>query len=334
MRAKQRAHRRDLGQAASSTPTRTASSAPSSPPIWQAVALLKAQPHKNFGLKRKDKRDLQTDQLLFSKVFNYVDQVLNVLQPELYLRPEQPMGLALANCHEKGVLIPSFVVGADLLQGRPEKELAFAIAQQLTFMRPEHFLRTCCPRPSQLKVVFLAALKMANPRRRSRRREAVEVGPVSSTPCAARLHAGAARAARAGGAASSCSPRPRPTSTSGTRPSSSPRNRAGFVLCNDLEVAAKMVSHRAGRSAASRQGQDQGAGALLDLRGVLPRAEPAGAEHRPVGQPATGASGDRQRPGNRQPATGNRQPATGNRRPGCGPHVIRELEIALFLSAR
>ena len=44
--------------------------------------------HKDFGLKRKDKRDLATDQPLFSKVFNYVTQVLNVPQPEVYLRPE------------------------------------------------------------------------------------------------------------------------------------------------------------------------------------------------------------------------------------------------------
>ena len=50
-------------------------------------------------------------------------------QPELYLRPESPGELDLANAREKAHLVPSFVVGAGLLQGRPEKELAYVIAQ-------------------------------------------------------------------------------------------------------------------------------------------------------------------------------------------------------------
>jgi hypothetical protein len=85
--------------------------------VYQAVALLKSGEHKQFGLKRKDKRDLTTDQALFSKVFNYVTQVLNIQQPEVYFRPEQQGGMQLANTKEKGVLIPSLVVGAELLAG-------------------------------------------------------------------------------------------------------------------------------------------------------------------------------------------------------------------------
>ena len=69
--------------------------------VSQAVALLARQEHKEFGLKRKDKRDLATDQPLFTKVFNYVNQVLGVPQPELYLRPEQPGELELANARRR-----------------------------------------------------------------------------------------------------------------------------------------------------------------------------------------------------------------------------------------
>ena len=68
-------------------------------------------------------------------------QVLGVPQPELYLRPESPGELDLANAREKAQLIPSFVVGASLLQGRPEKELAYVIGKKLTLMRPDHFVR-------------------------------------------------------------------------------------------------------------------------------------------------------------------------------------------------
>src|SRR4029077_69347 len=109
--------------------------------VSQAVAGAKAREHKEWGLKRKDKRDVANDQLLFSKVFNYVVQVLGVPQPELYLRPESPGELDLANAREKGVLLRSFVGVSGLLQGRPEKELAYVIGKRLTFMRPDHFVR-------------------------------------------------------------------------------------------------------------------------------------------------------------------------------------------------
>jgi tetratricopeptide (TPR) repeat protein len=133
--------------------------------VSSAVAAAYAKEHKDWGLKRKDRRDVQNDQLLFSKVFNYLVQVMGVPQPELFLRPESPGELDLANAREKAQLIPSFVVGASLLQGRPEKELAYVTGKKLTFMRPDHFVRwpTVVPTLAQLRVVFLAALKLSQP---------------------------------------------------------------------------------------------------------------------------------------------------------------------------
>jgi hypothetical protein len=72
--------------------------------VSQVVSAVRAKEHKDWGLKRKDRRDVATDQLLFSKVFNYVNQVLGVPQPELYLRPESPGELDLANAREKNQL--------------------------------------------------------------------------------------------------------------------------------------------------------------------------------------------------------------------------------------
>jgi tetratricopeptide (TPR) repeat protein len=134
--------------------------------VSQAVAAVRAKEHKDWGLKRKDKRDIATDQLLFSKVFNYVNQVLGVPQPELYLRPESPGELDMANTREKGQLVPSFVVGASLLQGRPEKELAYVIGKKLALMRADHFVRwpTVVPTVAELKVVFLAAMRLVSPK--------------------------------------------------------------------------------------------------------------------------------------------------------------------------
>lgn len=131
--------------------------------VWQAVALLKSGEHKQFGLKRKDKRDLSTDQAVFSKVFNYVTQVLNISPPEVYFRPEQQGGMQLANTREKSLLIPSLVVGAELLQGRGDKELAFPLASYLTKLRPEHYLRLTIQTNTELGIAFLAAIKLVQP---------------------------------------------------------------------------------------------------------------------------------------------------------------------------
>jgi tetratricopeptide (TPR) repeat protein len=133
--------------------------------VSHSVAAIRAREHKDWGLKRKDRRDPTTDQLLFSKVFNYVSQVLSVPQPELFLRPESPGELDMANARDKGQLTAAFVVGSALLQGRQEKELAYVIGKKLALMRPDHFVRWphVVPTVSELKVCFLAALKLVQP---------------------------------------------------------------------------------------------------------------------------------------------------------------------------
>ena len=209
--------------------------------VSSAVAAAYAKEHKDWGLKRKDKRDVQNDQLLFSKVFNYLVQVLAVPQPELYLRPESPGELDMANAREKATLTPSFVVGSALLQGRPEKELAYAVAKKLTYMRPDHFVRwpTVVPTMAQLRVVFLAALKLSQPSFTVKPEVAQAVGQyldllrrlvppqmmeqltvVVQKFIATKAEADITRWARAVDY----------TST-----------RAGFLMCNDLDIAARLV---------------------------------------------------------------------------------------------
>jgi tetratricopeptide (TPR) repeat protein len=204
--------------------------------IGPVVAGLTAQPHKKFGLKRKDRRDLANDQLLFSKVFTYVTSVLNVQQSELYLRPDQQTGLLPAHTQE----CPSFVVGADLLQGRPEKELAFAIAKQLTYLRPEHFVRNVFPAPSHLRVVLFAALKMVNPKFPVPETDLPEVEKLEKM-VVGKMHAShleqlATVVRKFSSGQGGVDLNRWWTATELTA------NRAAYIICNDLEVAAKMVS--------------------------------------------------------------------------------------------
>jgi hypothetical protein len=208
--------------------------------IWQGAASIRAQPHKSFGLRRKDKRPIETDQLLFSKIFYYTAQVLNVPPPEVYLQDDQPGEILLANCIDKNQLVPSFVVRQNLLQGRPEKEIAFAAAKKLCFMRPEHYLKMALPTNTELKTALMSALVLV----RSdfpvppdmRQNVAVYLPEMQKRippQMAEQLHAVVGRFLQAA---------PEVNMAQWGHAVEATSHRVGFVICGDLETAARMVS--------------------------------------------------------------------------------------------
>jgi len=205
-----------------------------------AVTQVKARPYKEWKIKRKDRRDIATDQLLFSKVYNYVSQVLNLHEvPELFLRQEMRGGMQMATANEKGGLVPFVVVGADLLQGRPEKELAYVIARELSFLRPEHFILKSVQTVAELKVLLFSAMKMVNP--------AVQVPPDLGQA----VDATAAQLARLvppgnleglAGVVKKMAELSDPADLGKwLQAVDYSANHAGFLLCNDLEVAAAVI---------------------------------------------------------------------------------------------
>jgi tetratricopeptide (TPR) repeat protein len=130
--------------------------------ISQTVIAIRAHEHREYGIKRKDRRDLATDQLMLSRVFVYASQVLGVSMPELYLRQDWAGDMEFVSAREKQQLCPALIVGAGLLQGRQEKELAYALGKRLTLLRADHVMRwpRIVPQVSELKAFFLAALKL------------------------------------------------------------------------------------------------------------------------------------------------------------------------------
>jgi len=134
--------------------------------VAPALGAAIGHPLKHYRLKLKERRDLATDQLMFSKLFNYASQVLNLeVNPDLYLKPDQPIGFMSACALEKGQLRPFCIAGQNLLHGRNDKELVFAIAKELSFFRPEHFILRVVPQltPGLLKVLLFAAMKLVAP---------------------------------------------------------------------------------------------------------------------------------------------------------------------------
>ncbi|MEZ4399395.1 MAG: tetratricopeptide repeat protein [Kofleriaceae bacterium] len=209
--------------------------------VWSGVAAMHAYPHKELGIKRKDKRPLATDQVMFSKIFYYVGQVLSVPIPEVFLIADQkPADIQLANFTEKNELCPSFVVREHLLSQKTDRDIAFLSARRLTFMRPEYYLKLLLQTNTELKVALLSAISLVRPdfpvppdvfplvqqykpeiQRRLNPAVFEQLAVVVNRFIQAAPQVDLARWGHAVDAAS---------------------HRAGFVVCGDLEVAARLVS--------------------------------------------------------------------------------------------
>ena len=162
--------------------------------------------------------------------------------PEVFLvEDNKPADIQLANAIEKSELCPSFVVRPHLLQGKSEREIAFLSARRLTFMRPEYYLKMLLPTNTELKVVVLTAIVMVQPRFPVPP-DMVQLVQQYLPEMQKRMPPHAARAARRWSCSGSSRRRPRSTSRSGATRSTRSSHRAGFVVCGDLEVAARMVS--------------------------------------------------------------------------------------------
>ena len=247
---------------------------------WQGVAAMKAFPHKDFGIKRKDKRQLQGDPLMFSKLFYYVAQVLNVPLPEVFLvEDNKAADIQLANAIEKTELCPSFVVRPHLLQGKNEREVAFLSAR-----RPDVHAARVLPEDAA------ADEHRAQGRRADGDRDGAAALPGAAGHGAARAAVPArdaeAHAAARDGAAGPRRPEVHPGGARDQPREVGPRGRCGLA-----SRGLRGVRRSRGRSAhgvrgaghrrwSAGEGQDQGARALLDQRGVLRRPRPDGPDDR------------------------------------------------------
>ena len=208
--------------------------------IWQGVASRMGGPHKKFGLRRKDRRKIETDQLLFSKIFYYVAQVMDVPLPEIYLQEDQPGEILLANCLEKGRLYPSFVVRRDYLQGRSEKEIAFVSAQKLSYMRPDHYLKLALQTKTELKTALLSAIVLVKrdfpvpPEMQMHVQQYLpEMRSRISPQAMEQLNGVVNRFLKAA---------PRVDMATWGHAVEATGHRLGFILCGDLDTAARFVS--------------------------------------------------------------------------------------------
>lgn len=127
--------------------------------ILPALRRAKVQPVQRFGLTDRERQDPASSSVALVRAMGLAGAALNLpLMPLIYLRPQQPGGLAY---------VPSepwaSVAGAGLLQGLSPTELQFVAAKHMCYYRPEHYVRVLFPTVAELTSLLLAAIKIVTP---------------------------------------------------------------------------------------------------------------------------------------------------------------------------
>ncbi len=188
---------------------------------------------------KRDRVDVAQSMLFFVNAYKYVARVLGVEALELYKVPGAS-GLALGNSWPVCIL-----AGEDMFKDRPKRELWFLIAKALAFSRPELALARLHP-PEELEAIFQSALVLAAPSHQPTAdpRELERVGRRLEKSLSDTARPALFRAAR------ECLKDPAQRDVRGYLEAvEHTANRAGILLCGDVETAKRSLSRDTGVAA-------------------------------------------------------------------------------------
>ncbi|RMG99750.1 MAG: tetratricopeptide repeat protein [Deltaproteobacteria bacterium] len=190
-------------------------------------------------IKKKERIDITADPSFFSRYAKYVKDVVNLPQPDVYLRPKEPGDLTILNVKVDNQVRPSMVVFQNLLRNKSEKHLVFALGRYMMDLYLPHYAYVVLDRsPQSLKQVFMACLLIAGMPVQG---DQAALGQIARE-ITARMPAGAVDQIRslikkfvdAGGS----------TDVKRWAAAAELTNyRVGMLLCGDLTAAAQMISH-------------------------------------------------------------------------------------------
>jgi tetratricopeptide (TPR) repeat protein len=205
--------------------------------IAPALAAWRANPLPAY-LKPSDRTDINSDPSLVARMAKYVMNVLNVGQPDLYLRPDEPGDVALLNAVRDNRVAPTMVLFSNLLKGKNEKHLAFALGRHMLDLYLPHYAYVALDRsPQNLKQIFLTCMHASDMETGMPKKELDDY----ATQIFNRLPGGARDQMRSlmrkfveAGGSTDVKKWALATEIAGYR--------VGFLLCNDLTVAAHIIS--------------------------------------------------------------------------------------------
>ena len=114
-------------------------------------------------IKSDSRTDITLDPSAFAQIAKYVKDVLNVSAPDVYLRPKEPGDISVINVKRDGAVHPTMVVYSNMLRGKKEQHLVFALAKSMMDLYPPHYAYVTIDRsPQSLKQVFMACMRICN----------------------------------------------------------------------------------------------------------------------------------------------------------------------------
>jgi tetratricopeptide (TPR) repeat protein len=195
------------------------------------VHALRASTDKALNLVKEKPVDFATSTVSFVKTFNFVQQVMGISMPlRLFLLDKTPGGLV----DIVGAEPPAIKAGSTLLTGFSPQDLAFVVGRHLAYYRPEHFIRRIFASHTEIKMVLLAGLRIAGIGAADPNVDqwAQQLLTKMTQPQIDALRNVARKFVEAGGNADIKAWMQQVELTS---------CRAGFLMANDLEVAARMI---------------------------------------------------------------------------------------------
>jgi tetratricopeptide (TPR) repeat protein len=133
--------------------------------VSAGVAMARAKDVASLGLNPAQKVDLATDPSSVGRLIAYTCQTLGVALPPVYVSQESAGELELRIVLEGQQVVPSFLLGRDLLTERSERELAFYIGRKLVRLRADQFLLApeVVSSLAELRVIIAATVKLVHP---------------------------------------------------------------------------------------------------------------------------------------------------------------------------
>ncbi|MGD8860164.1 MAG: tetratricopeptide repeat protein, partial [Myxococcales bacterium] len=199
--------------------------------VTPAVLRLKEQPDKTWQLRKKDLiPDVMNTTVAFARTFGFATQLLSLpLTPRLFVCPDRQGGLAYAT-----TLPPASVCGSALLSGVNPLEVIFIVGKHLSYYRGEHYIRTMFQTKDELKLVLAAAMQIAgasiNDPNVTKWAKQIRT---NMQPADLELLNSIGKRFIEAGARADIKAWMRAVELTGCR--------AGFLLCNDLDIAARMI---------------------------------------------------------------------------------------------
>lgn len=212
--------------------------------VWPIVAAREGHTHAHHSVTREERAKVSlksTDNL--ARYLGYAAGVFDVPAPDYFPRPKEPGGLRIdALCEGEGdsrKVYPTIIAGRDTLREDSEVGLKFRAAAAISRVRSGHILASVLPTATSLRHVFFGAAHLAG----------IEIPPDSATE-AERLtkhlkrFMSPSQVDQLGVHARKVLDKGEPDVKGWVQGVAYTASRAGFVLCDSIDAAARVLTQQ------------------------------------------------------------------------------------------